>query len=192
MAGPRRSFSRIGHRFRPLPPERLMRPALPLLAFTLLVVGGCSRRAGREPGLTGGWIVTRSELADSGVLVPSNLTMVAEYGLVPPPGIVPAKDSVVVFPRRVTEIFAVELGSDGAFRDPSAQVVGNGRYAIESDSVRVTGIHDTLAFAFKRFPQREYKLAGGGLVIRSDETLTWSDKRDRVRLVMMRVAQNRR
>ena len=163
-----------------------MRPALPLLAFTLLVVGGCSRRAGREPGLTGRWIVTRSELADSGVLVPSNLTMVAEYGLVPPPGIVPAKDSVVVFPRRVTEIFAVEFRSGGAFRDPSAQVVGNGRYAIEGDSVRVTGLHDTLAFALSRFPEREYKLAGGGLVIRSDETLTWSDKRDRVRLVMMR------
>jgi len=132
-----------------------MRPALPLLAFTLLVVGGCSRRAGREPGLTGRWVVTRSELADSGVLVPS-------------------------------KIFAVDFGSDGAFRDPSAQVVGNGRYATEGDSVRVTGIHDTLVFALSRFPQREYKLAGGGLVIRSDATLTWSDKRDRVRLVMMR------
>jgi len=162
-----------------------MRPALPLLAFTLLVVGGCSRRAGREPVLTGRWIVTRSELADSGVLVPSNLTMVAESGLVPPPGIVPAKDSVVVFPR-VTEIFAVEFASDGAFRDPTAHVVGNGLYAIEGDSVRVTGLHDTLAFALKRFPQREYKLAGGAMVIRSDATLTWSDKRDRVRLVMMR------
>jgi len=169
-----------------------MRPALPLLAFTLLMVGGCSRRAGREPGLTGRWIVTRSELADSGVLVPSNLTMVAEYGLVPPPGIAPAKDSVVVFPRRVTEIFAVEFGSDGAFRDPTTQVVGNGLYAIKGDSVRVTGLHDTLAFALKRFPPREYKLARGALVIRSDETLTWSDKRDRTRLVMMRVARNPR
>jgi hypothetical protein len=105
---------------------------------------------------------------------------------------VPAKDSVVVFPRRVTQIFAVEFGSHGAFRDPSAQVVGNGLYAIEGDSVRVTGIHDTLAFALSRFPQREYKLAGGALVVRSDETLTWSDKRDRVRLVMMREAQDRR
>jgi apolipoprotein N-acyltransferase len=63
--------------FAPLPPERLMRSVLPLLALTLLVVGGCSRRAGREPGLTGRWIVTRSELADSGVLVPSILMFVA-------------------------------------------------------------------------------------------------------------------
>jgi hypothetical protein len=142
--------------------------------------------------ISGRWIVHRSVRLDSGIRVPSNLKTSAELGLTPPADFVPAKDSVVVFPRRAIESALVEFGTGGTFRDPSAQVVGDGLYVVVGDSVRITGPRGTLVFALVRSDREVFQMRGtpDTVVLPALLQLRWSDDDPKqTRLVMMRPHQ---
>jgi hypothetical protein len=133
--------------------------------------------------LAGRWTVHRSVSADSGLKVPSNFSIYVEFGLERPDSLKPTKDSVMVFPRRITGTGLVAFENGGVFRDPSTLVVGDGLYAMEGDSVRVTGPRGTRVFGIRRYKKIVWR--GGSMP--ADWTLGWSDAQDKTRLVMTRV-----
>jgi hypothetical protein len=177
--------------------------------LTIVIIGGCG--GGDSPGsldralsrlrgalggqktvaadLVGRWIVHRSVRSDSGLRVPSNLRVYAEFGGEPPPNLKPSGDTIVIFPRRVTQSAIIAFGKGGVFRDPSAQVVGDGLYTVLGDSVRITGARGTLVFSIVRSPRQAYSLPGSSTshVLPADMRLMWSDNdRRQTGLVMMR------
>lgn len=132
--------------------------------------------------LIGRWTVHRSVLADSGLRVPSNVSIFVEFGLERPDSLKPAKDSVMIFPRRITGTGLVAFDKGGVFRDPSSLVVGDGLYTKEGDSVRVTGPQGTRVFGIQRYKTMVW--SGGS--VPASWTLAWSDAQDKTRLVMSR------